>query len=294
MSSPTHPFGDEVGLKNFTSALAKLVNDTLKVSTSSSLSSDKTTVGKSEVTTTSGSHSVSTSSPVGFSNITKQVVEAVNKTIQSLTSTTTTLAPHTYVTTRGMTASVTTTSNPPSSHSQSLPSNGSIGADTHFVHGSPGEPHDHHHMSFLAHSFLFQAVIILMFVVGLFAVIYILRKKHLDRLRHHLMPVYNFDPSDDGEDWETELLDDQMVHMPNNDPNPSLNGQLKLDTGLTRGLRVHNNNSASSSASLPMTGSKILPGMGSPTAASGLLSSSSDSHGSQGRRLYTHERDPIA
>lgn len=294
-SSPTHPFGDEAGLKNFTSALAKLVNNTLKVSTSSSLSSDKTTVGKSEVTTTSGSHSVSTSSPAGSSNITKQVIEAVNKTIQSLTSTTTTSVPHTDVTpTRGTATFATTTSNPPSSHSQLFPNNGSVGADTHSVHGFPGKPHDHQHMSFLAHSFLFQAVLILMFVVGLFAIIYILRKKHLDRLRHHLMPVYNFDPSDDGEDWETELLDDQMVHMPNNDPNPSLNGQLKLDTGLTRGLRVHNNNSASSSTSLPMTSSKMLPGMGSPTAASGLLSSSSDSHGSQGRRLYTHERDPIA
>ena len=30
-----------------------------------------------------------------------------------------------------------------------------------------------------------------------------IRKKKLDKLRLHLMPVYNFDPSEDGEDWET-------------------------------------------------------------------------------------------
>lgn len=33
-----------------------------------------------------------------------------------------------------------------------------------------------------------------------------LRKKRLDRLRHHLIPFYNFDPGE--EDWETELLED--------------------------------------------------------------------------------------
>lgn len=35
-----------------------------------------------------------------------------------------------------------------------------------------------------------------------------LRKKRLDRLRHHLMPFYNFDPGEEGEDWEAELLED--------------------------------------------------------------------------------------
>lgn len=34
-------------------------------------------------------------------------------------------------------------------------------------------------------------------------ILMIIRKSRLDRLRHHLMPVYNFDPAEDGEDWET-------------------------------------------------------------------------------------------
>lgn len=30
----------------------------------------------------------------------------------------------------------------------------------------------------------------------------------MDRLRHHLMPMYSFDPNEDA-DWESELLEDQ-------------------------------------------------------------------------------------
>lgn len=40
----------------------------------------------------------------------------------------------------------------------------------------------------------------------------IIRKKHLDHLRHHLMPLYTFDPTEEGEDWEVELLEEGMDH----------------------------------------------------------------------------------
>nr|CAD7434305.1 unnamed protein product [Timema monikensis] len=40
----------------------------------------------------------------------------------------------------------------------------------------------------------------------------LVRKRRLDRLRHHLMPLYNFDPTEEGEDWEAELLDEGMDH----------------------------------------------------------------------------------
>ncbi|GFG32460.1 hypothetical protein Cfor_11909 [Coptotermes formosanus] len=40
----------------------------------------------------------------------------------------------------------------------------------------------------------------------------IIRKKHLDHLRHHLMPLYNFDPTEEGEDWEAELLEEGVDH----------------------------------------------------------------------------------
>ena len=39
-------------------------------------------------------------------------------------------------------------------------------------------------------------------------VIFILKKSKLDRLRHHLMPLYNFDPMEEGGDWESELLEE--------------------------------------------------------------------------------------
>lgn len=31
----------------------------------------------------------------------------------------------------------------------------------------------------------------------------------LDRLRHHLMPLYSFDPAEEEGDWESELLDEE-------------------------------------------------------------------------------------
>lgn len=140
---------------------------------------------------------------------------------------------------------------------------------------------------FLMHGIVLQTALVMGLVALIVGLVFILRKKHLDRLRHHLMPVYNFDPSDDGEDWETELLDDQFVHCPPTDaPAPIASGQLKLDTGLTRGLRIQNNNSSSSSSGAQKSSSM------SPTAMSGLLSGGES--GPSSRRMYTNERDPVA
>ena len=30
----------------------------------------------------------------------------------------------------------------------------------------------------------------------------------MDKLRHHLMPLYNFDPTEEEGDWENELLEE--------------------------------------------------------------------------------------
>ncbi|XP_033608176.1 small integral membrane protein 29-like [Cryptotermes secundus] len=43
-------------------------------------------------------------------------------------------------------------------------------------------------------------------------VYFIIRKKRLDRLRHHLIPLYNFDPTEEGEDWDVELLEEGVDH----------------------------------------------------------------------------------
>uniref|UniRef100_A0A0L8G7Z5 Small integral membrane protein 29 n=1 Tax=Octopus bimaculoides TaxID=37653 RepID=A0A0L8G7Z5_OCTBM len=58
------------------------------------------------------------------------------------------------------------------------------------------------------------AIVFLGFVI--FLIVVILKKNRLDKLRHHLMPLYSFDPAavDEDQDWECELLDgDKEQHV---------------------------------------------------------------------------------
>lgn len=54
------------------------------------------------------------------------------------------------------------------------------------------------------------SLIFVILVAGL--VLFLVRKSRLDKLRHHLMPLYNFDPAEEGEDWESELLEEGTDH----------------------------------------------------------------------------------
>ncbi|XP_046400223.1 uncharacterized protein C3orf18 homolog isoform X1 [Ischnura elegans] len=64
-------------------------------------------------------------------------------------------------------------------------------------------------------SYLFVPIGLLMFIVGLSGVVWaVVRKRRLDHLRHHLMPLYTFDPADEGEDWEAELLEEGPTGIP--------------------------------------------------------------------------------
>ncbi|CAL1285258.1 unnamed protein product [Larinioides sclopetarius] len=54
-------------------------------------------------------------------------------------------------------------------------------------------------------------IVTVIIIVGLVA--FIIRKKRLDKLRHHLMPLYSFDPAEEGEDWEAELLEEGTDHQ---------------------------------------------------------------------------------
>lgn len=151
----------------------------------------------------------------------------------------------------------------------------------------PAIIHDDGHSS-LMQTFLIPLTLVCIVGVILGIVFTVLRKNRLDKLRHHLMPVYNFDPGD-GEDWETELLEDNLIAAPvygdsNAMPLGGLKG-LKLDTGLTGGLRIK-----------PL-GHDGATKTGSPTPSSGLLSSASGSAGGgmmngNSRQLYTSERNP--
>nr|XP_012223097.1 PREDICTED: uncharacterized protein LOC105672619 isoform X2 [Linepithema humile] len=58
--------------------------------------------------------------------------------------------------------------------------------------------------------YIFVPLGVVVSVLILSAVVLIIsRKRKLERLRHRLMPMYNFDPGEEEEDdWETELLDE--------------------------------------------------------------------------------------
>ncbi|XP_076295996.1 uncharacterized protein LOC143216623 isoform X2 [Lasioglossum baleicum] len=58
--------------------------------------------------------------------------------------------------------------------------------------------------------YIFVPLGVVVFVIVLSAVVIIIsRKRKLERLRHRLMPMYNFDPGEEEEDdWETELLEE--------------------------------------------------------------------------------------
>ncbi|MEE6515691.1 hypothetical protein FKM82_024650 [Ascaphus truei] len=61
-------------------------------------------------------------------------------------------------------------------------------------------------------------------VIGLAVamVLYIRKQKRLEKLRHQLMPMYNFDPGEEREDLEQELLE------PNRDPTTDLQHHGKV------------------------------------------------------------------
>lgn len=66
-----------------------------------------------------------------------------------------------------------------------------------------------------------------------FLVVFILKKSKLDKLRHHLMPLYNFDPAEEEGDWESELLEEdreQQVALQIRSPTHSNGPTLKFTT----------------------------------------------------------------
>ncbi|XP_063400812.1 small integral membrane protein 29-like [Mytilus trossulus] len=69
------------------------------------------------------------------------------------------------------------------------------------------EPHSTSSSHVLAYVLVPVGSVILVALLALIAVI-IFRKNRMDKLRHHLMPMYSFDPNEDA-DWESELLEDQ-------------------------------------------------------------------------------------
>ncbi|XP_053206908.1 uncharacterized protein LOC128391088 [Panonychus citri] len=120
----------------------------------------------------------------------------------------------------------------------------------------------------------------------IFLIVILVRKNRLDKLRHHLMPVYNFDPSEDGEDWETELLEEPFGSQNYGNESTKMTS-IKLDSGLTGGLNIKGTTYTNGGTSGNGGGGK-----GRLTAASGLLSDNNNGNHSS-RYLYTNEKPVV-
>ncbi|XP_055882546.1 small integral membrane protein 29-like [Biomphalaria glabrata] len=70
------------------------------------------------------------------------------------------------------------------------------------------------------------ALICVAVVIGV--IVWMLKRSRMDKLRHHLMPLYSFEPSDSSQDWETDLLT-QEIRLRNSTSPPS-SPILKLNT----------------------------------------------------------------
>ncbi|XP_068206887.1 uncharacterized protein C3orf18 homolog [Palaemon carinicauda] len=78
---------------------------------------------------------------------------------------------------------------------------------------------------------VFLSVFILLAVILLIgvAVWFIRRRRQLERLRHQLMPMYNFDPTDDVDDWENQLLEEERSLRPEADKVQMYTGNSTFD-----------------------------------------------------------------
>ncbi|XP_078596454.1 uncharacterized protein LOC144873223 isoform X2 [Branchiostoma floridae x Branchiostoma japonicum] len=73
----------------------------------------------------------------------------------------------------------------------------------------PPQPGEHHSTAHIVLVWVFAPLGTLLTVLFLVALgFYIRKRRRLEKLRHQLMPLYNFDPSEEGDDWESELLNE--------------------------------------------------------------------------------------
>lgn len=63
----------------------------------------------------------------------------------------------------------------------------------------------------ISHALVYILVpLAVLFLIGIivFLIFFILRRNRIEKLRHAMMPVYSFDPEEEGADWESELLEE--------------------------------------------------------------------------------------
>ncbi|XP_025106689.1 small integral membrane protein 29-like isoform X2 [Pomacea canaliculata] len=72
----------------------------------------------------------------------------------------------------------------------------------------PASDSTHHSSSVLTYILVPLGSVIFIIIV-IVMIVFILKRSRLEQLRHHLMPLYNFDTVDSGGDWETDLLEEE-------------------------------------------------------------------------------------
>ncbi|XP_071533757.1 uncharacterized protein [Panulirus ornatus] len=89
-------------------------------------------------------------------------------------------------------------------------------------------PKQHHPGVSVALSLFILLAVILIIGAGVW---WIRRRRQLERLRHQLMPMYNFDPTDDGDDWENQLLEEERSLRPEAEKVQLYSGNSTFDSG---------------------------------------------------------------
>lgn len=150
---------------------------------------------------TSSNHNSNSMSNQSKSNITSapSLINSLKTNVSSITST---LTPIIFTSTS--TPFSTESSAKVTSQSQDILTHG-VNKTANFINETLGMSlsHTSHEEESSNISVFLIALLSLIISTGLvLGILMLIRKNRLDRLRHHLMPVYNFDPNEDG-DWET-------------------------------------------------------------------------------------------
>ncbi|XP_064082709.1 uncharacterized protein C3orf18 homolog [Macrobrachium nipponense] len=204
LSNETH---DTITLINVSVPLPPTTTSGVKTTTTPS------TTKPSVVTTTYYTSTVPTTIKTTTSTAAPPTTPKTTSTVFVTTTTTTTVRSTTVFPRNSSTPAISTTENDETTTTE-LPSTTPV---------PPEEPNAW--LSVFLSVFILLAVILLIGV----AVWFIRRRRQLERLRHQLMPMYNFDPTDDVDDWENQLLEEERSLRPEADKVQMYTGNSTFD-----------------------------------------------------------------
>ncbi|KAK3882603.1 hypothetical protein Pcinc_013034 [Petrolisthes cinctipes] len=156
------------------------------------------------ITTPSTPVNPSSTTPHTSTTSTTTVTTSPSKTTSDLntttTTTTTTIIPPSSIPPSSLSPTTSPTTTPTTSVPLTSPTT------------TPTAPH--HTGASIAITLFILVTVILLIGAGVW---WMRRRRQLERLRHQLMPMYNFDPAEDLDDWENQLLEEERSLRPEAD-----------------------------------------------------------------------------